>query len=99
VGLAEKVIKGDIEKIGEFFEDKNEDLKERLFLEFNTLSVIYQKPAERFLKDNVLKQAIASEKKYYSGRFKKVKKMLAEEAEATASPAVQAESAPVAAIE
>lgn len=89
--MAEKVIKGDFEKIGEFYEDKNEDLKERLFLEFNTLSVIYQKPAERFLKDNVLKQAIASEKKYYSGRFKGVKKMIA--AETDSIPVVDAPTA------
>jgi len=75
VNLAERIIQGDHEKISEFYEDKNEDLKERLFLEFNTLSVVYQKPAEKFLRDNVLKQAIASERKYYSGRFKNVKKM------------------------
>lgn len=43
-------------------------MKERLFLEFNTLSVVYQKPAEKFLKDIALKQAQAAEKKYYKGR-------------------------------
>jgi heme oxygenase len=45
------------EKIDEFYEDKNEELRERLFLEFNSLSVVYQRPSERFLKDQVLKQA------------------------------------------
>jgi hypothetical protein len=53
--LAEKVVSGDHEKITEFYEDKNEEIRERLFLEFNTLSVVYQKPSERFLKDNILK--------------------------------------------
>lgn len=58
--------------IDQFYEDKNDDLKERLFLEFNSLSVVYQKPSEKYLKDNVLKHAIATEKKYYSkGRWAK----------------------------
>lgn len=48
---------GDQSKVAEFYEDKNEELKERLFLEFNSLSVVYQKPSERFLKDQILKQA------------------------------------------
>jgi uncharacterized membrane protein len=34
-------------------------------LEFNTLSVVYGRPSEKFLKDKALKQSIASEKKYY----------------------------------
>lgn len=49
--LAENIITGHHDKIHEFFEDKNEELRERLFLEFNSLSVVYQKPSERFLKD------------------------------------------------
>jgi hypothetical protein len=44
-------VNGDHGKISEFYEDKNEELRERLFLEFNSLSVVYQKPSERFLKD------------------------------------------------
>ena len=36
-----------------------------MFLEFNTLSVVYGRPSENFLKDKVLKQSLASEKKYY----------------------------------
>lgn len=32
---------GDQVKIVEFYEDKNEELRERLFLEFNSLSVVY----------------------------------------------------------
>jgi hypothetical protein len=63
---------GDSVKINEFYEDKNEELRERLFLEFNSLSVVYQKPSERFLKDQILKQSQAIEKKYYSkGRWEK----------------------------
>jgi len=49
----------------EFFEDKNDEVRERLFQEFNSLSVVYQKPSERFLKETELKQQMASEKKYF----------------------------------
>ncbi len=55
VALAEKVANGEHEKIIEFFEDRNDETKERLFLEFNSLSVVYQKPTDRYLKDNILK--------------------------------------------
>lgn len=37
------------------------------------MSVVYQKPSERFLKDSVLKQAQASEKKYFPERRRKIK--------------------------
>jgi hypothetical protein len=34
--------------------------------------VVYQKPSERFLKDNIIKQSLSVEKKYYSkGRWAK----------------------------
>jgi len=56
-----------------FFEDKNDECRERLFWEFNSLSVVYQKPCERFLKDGVLKQAQAQEKKYFPERVRKIK--------------------------
>lgn len=68
---AKQIIVGEGEPIELFFEDQNDDMKERLFLEFNTLSVVYQKPAEKFLKDIALKQAQAAEKKYYKGRSAK----------------------------
>lgn len=72
VAIAEKIISGDHSKIAEFYEDKNEELRERLFLEFNSLSVVYQRPSEKFLKDNILKQSMAVEKKYYgTGRWAK----------------------------
>lgn len=48
-----------------FYEDREVEKRERLFMEFNTLSVVYGKPSENFLKDQVLKQSIAAEKKYY----------------------------------
>lgn len=48
-----------------FFEDTQSEKRERLFLEFNTLSVVYGRPSEKFLKDKALKQSLASEKKYY----------------------------------
>jgi hypothetical protein len=41
IGLAEKVVTGDQVKITEFYEDRNDETKERLFLEFNSLSVVY----------------------------------------------------------
>ena len=34
-------------------------------MEFNSLSVVYGRPSEMFLRDQVLKQSIASEKKHY----------------------------------
>lgn len=65
IQLAEKIVSGDHEKIIEFYEDKNEDTKERLFLEFNSLSVVYQRPAERFVKDpHVIKHLQALEKRH-----------------------------------
>ena len=57
----------------EFFEDKNDEVRARLFMEFNSLSVVYQKPSERFLKETELKQSLASEKKYFPERKKKIK--------------------------
>jgi hypothetical protein len=56
ISLAEQVVNGDHERITEFFEDRNDETKERLFLEFNSLSVVYQKPSERYLKEAILKQ-------------------------------------------
>jgi hypothetical protein len=56
INLAQSVVIGDQEKIKEFYEDRNDETKERLFLEFNSLSVVYQKPSERYLKENILKQ-------------------------------------------
>ena len=58
----------------EFFEDKNDEVRERLFQEFNSLSVVYQKPSERFLKETELKHALASDKKYFPTRKRKGKK-------------------------
>ena len=65
---AEKIVIGEFDKFSEFFEDKNEEIREKLFLEFNTLSVVYQKPSEKFLKDNILKHTKAVHKKYYEPR-------------------------------
>ena len=42
-------------------------------MEFNSLSVVYQKPSERFLKETELKQSLASEKKYFPERKKKIR--------------------------
>jgi hypothetical protein len=41
VNMAQKIVNGDQERIKEFYEDRNDDTKERLFLEFNSLSVVY----------------------------------------------------------
>ena len=48
-----------------FYEDREVEKRERLFMEFNTLSVVYGKPSENFLKDAALKHSMAAEKKYY----------------------------------
>ena len=56
-----------------FFEDRSDECRDRIFWEFNSLSVIYQKPSERFLKETVLKSVQAAEKKYFPERVKKVK--------------------------
>lgn len=69
--IAENIVKGDQEKIIEFYEDRNDDIRERLFLEFNSLSVVYQKPSDRFLKENIIKQGQSTEKKYYTDRWNK----------------------------
>lgn len=45
-----------------------------MFLEFNSLSIVYQKPSERFLKENILKHVMAIEKKYYPKSDKPKKK-------------------------
>jgi len=55
VALAERVVCGDQERVKEFYEDKNDETREKLFLEFNSLSVVYQKPSDRYLKENILK--------------------------------------------
>ena len=73
IGLAREIAE---QKAGEFelfFEDQNDETRDRLFWEFNSLSVVYKKPSERFLKDIVLKQAIATEKKYFPERVKKIR--------------------------
>lgn len=41
LSLAQRVVTGDQSKISEFFEDRNDEIRERLFLEFNSLSVVY----------------------------------------------------------
>lgn len=43
-------------------------------MEFNSLSIVYQKPSERFLKENILKHVMAIEKKYYPKTAKTNKK-------------------------
>ena len=40
---------------GVFYEDREIEKRERLFTEFNSLSVVYGRPSENFLKDQVLK--------------------------------------------
>jgi hypothetical protein len=35
----------------EFFEDRQSEKRERLFMEFNSLSVVYGRPSEMFLRD------------------------------------------------
>jgi hypothetical protein len=41
VVMAERVVCGEQERVKEFYEDKNDETRERLFLEFNSLSVVY----------------------------------------------------------
>lgn len=60
IKIAEKIIL-DQEKVHtnfvDFYEDRQSDKRERLFLEFNSLSIVYGRPSETFLKDQVLKQS------------------------------------------
>jgi hypothetical protein len=66
LNLARQIIDSqDHTNFSEFFEDRQSEKRERLFMEFNSLSVVYGKPSEMFLRDQVLKQSIAAEKKYY----------------------------------
>ena len=66
VQTAERVINHQLdESLADFHEDKHSEKRERLFMEFNTLSVVYGRPSETFLKDAALKQSVAAEKKYY----------------------------------
>jgi len=65
-------------------------VRERLFQEFNSLSVVYQKPSERFLKETELKHSLASERKYFPERKRKGKRT-AGGAEATAEGEQEAE--------
>ena len=73
ITLAKYYAENNNAEFDEFFEDKNDEVRERLFMEFNSLSVVYQKPSERFLKETELKQSLASEKKYFPERKKKIK--------------------------
>ena len=73
IALAKEVAEQSNSEFEEFFEDKNDEVRERLFMEFNSLSVVYQKPSERFLKETELKQTLASEKKYFPERKKKIR--------------------------
>lgn len=65
IQMAEQVINKEEEGLEKFHEDQHSEKRERLFMEFNTLSVVYGRPSETFLKDSALKQSVAAEKKYY----------------------------------
>ena len=71
--MARQLSQYQLENFTEFFEDKNDEVRDRLFMEFNSLSVVYQKPSERFLKETELKACIAAEKKYFPDRKRKIK--------------------------
>lgn len=59
ISVAQQVIcssmNADNKNMAQFFEDSQSEKRERLFLEFNTLSVVYGRPSEKFLKDKALK--------------------------------------------
>lgn len=68
INLAKSVVNFELEgnkNSRQFLEDQQSLKRERLFMEFNTLSVVYGRPSESFLKDAALKQSIAAEKKFY----------------------------------
>lgn len=73
LAMAQEFALSDSGSLDEFFEDKNDEVRERLFQEFNSLSVVYGKPSERFLKETELKHSLAAEKKYYPERKRKGK--------------------------
>lgn len=52
---AQAIIIGERSDVSFFYEDKDQSLLEKLSIEFNTLSIIYNKPQEKFLKEDVLK--------------------------------------------
>ena len=66
--LAEETATKKKEEFDGFFEDRNDEVRERLFWEFNSLSVVYNKPSERFLKETELKHTMAVEKKNHPDR-------------------------------
>ena len=78
----------------EFFEDKNDEVRERLFQEFNSLSVVYGKPSERFLKETELKHSLAAEKKYYPERKRKGKLRTGATGEVEGDAATEADATP-----
>lgn len=49
VNMARQVVIGSSNSIVSFTEEESAEFRDRLFSEFNTLSVIYQKPSERFI--------------------------------------------------
>ncbi|GBG88693.1 hypothetical protein CBR_g48222 [Chara braunii] len=49
VGLAEKVINPKKQAVADFAESQSSEIKDRIFDEFNTLAVVYQKPSYMFL--------------------------------------------------
>eukprot|EP00818_Percolomonas_sp_WS_P003219 CAMPEP_0117443354 /NCGR_PEP_ID=MMETSP0759-20121206/4652_1 /TAXON_ID=63605 /ORGANISM="Percolomonas cosmopolitus, Strain WS" /LENGTH=802 /DNA_ID=CAMNT_0005235327 /DNA_START=152 /DNA_END=2560 /DNA_ORIENTATION=+ len=51
VNIARQVVGGAKSLITEFAEEESEEYKDRLFNEFNTLSIIYGKPSEMFIVD------------------------------------------------
>ena len=80
----------------QFYEDVESEKRERLFMEFNSLSVVYGKPSETFLRDQQLKQSVAAERKYYPKErgFKtsdQTKLLQDGEGETTEQPAAQQE--------
>lgn len=68
IKLAEEIANKQVTEFDAFFEDRNDEVRERLFWEFNSLSVVYQKPSERFLKESEQKQTLAMEKKNFPDR-------------------------------
>ena len=57
LNLAKTIITRESDEMGSniFYEDMQCEKRERLFLEFNSLSVVYGKPSETFLRDQALK--------------------------------------------
>jgi hypothetical protein len=78
VGLAQEIIAGNDKapSIDVFYEDEDNEKKEKIAREFNTFSVIYQEPQEKFLKKELVQKILQEEMATESKEAKLQEKIL-----------------------